>query len=35
MTDLGMMTGKAELSLAKKESGLPRDKKQERFGVSL
>ena len=34
MTDLGMMTGKAALRLAKEESGLTRDEIAERLGVS-
>ena len=32
MTDLGMMTGKAALRLAKEESGLTRDEIAERLG---
>ena len=35
MTDLGMMTGKAALRLAKEESGLTRDEIAERLGVLL
>ena len=34
MTDLGMMTGKAALRLAKEESGLTRDEIAARLGVS-
>lgn len=34
MTDLGMMTGKAALRLAKEESGLTRSEIAERLGVS-
>ena len=35
MTDLGMMTGKAALRLAKEESGLTRDEIAERLACHI